>query len=117
MRACGYKTVFLLLSIFLSGCAANHNSRIECRRGLDFSAGLNGIRLGTGTHISVEKSDQVVITLNQDATIISAENLNQETRYENGRPSVEIRKGDLSRPIVVEEQNKNRKDIRVTIER
>jgi hypothetical protein len=91
-------TSFLALSLF--GCSTiTHSSQVVCQKGFDFCIGLTGLKLSIGTNINIDKYDHVVIVINQDSTIINTENLNQEIHYNDGKPVVEIRSGDLERPI------------------
>ncbi len=105
------KNKFLLFTILLtivlfSGCAnhlsaLNNNSSITVDRGL--GAGVEAdpftllpkayLRMGTNARIG--KHDRIVITVNKNSTIITAENLNYEAEYDQGKLIHEIRGKDI----------------------
>lgn len=96
----------LLLILLFNGCAnhlstINNNSNITVDRG--FGAGLEAdpftllpkayLRLGTNARVG--KHDRIVITVNKNSTIITAENLNYEAEYDQGKLIHEIRGSDI----------------------
>ncbi|MBI5307066.1 MAG: hypothetical protein HZB37_01690 [Planctomycetes bacterium] len=99
--------IFLFLTAFLCGCAnhlgaLNNSSSITVERGLGAGVGADPFTLAPrayfnmGTNARIGKHDRIVITVNKDATIITAENLNYEANYdEQGRLVHEIRGKDI----------------------
>jgi len=133
----GYK--FLLVFMLLTGCAnhmssLNNNSSISVDRGLGVGVGADPFTLtprayfNMGTNARIGKHDRIVITVNKNSTVITAENLNYEADYnEQGGLIHEVRgrniqikkpsddctdtittslKGELKGPIEFEQENK-----------
>jgi hypothetical protein len=131
--------VFLLMLGFSSGCAnhmtaLNNNSSITVDRGLGVGVGADPFTLtprayfNMGTNARIGKHDRIVITVNKNSTVITAENLNYEADYnDQGRLIHEVRgrdvqiekpsddckgtittslKGELKGPIEFEQENK-----------
>jgi len=133
----GYK--FLLVFMLLTGCAnhmssLNNNSSISVDRGLGVGVGADPFTLtprayfNMGTNARIGKHDRIVITVNKNSTVITAENLNYEADYnDQGKLIHEVRgrdiqiekpsddgsgtittslKGELKGPIEFEQENK-----------
>ncbi|MFQ5965097.1 MAG: hypothetical protein ACE5KZ_12540 [Candidatus Scalinduaceae bacterium] len=131
-------SVILIFMLFM-GCAnhlssLNNNSSITVDRGL--GVGVEGdpftlvpkAYLKMGTNARIGKHDRVVITVNKNSTIITAENLNYEAEYnDQGKLIHEVRgkniqikkqsddgvettttnlKGELKGPITFQQKNK-----------
>lgn len=94
------------MTLLFNGCAnhlsaLNNNSSITVDRGL--GAGVEAdpytllpkayFRMGTNARIG--KHDRIVITVNRNSTIITAENLNYEAEYDQGKLIHEIRGKDI----------------------
>ncbi len=106
MKNIVYVFAFLLIIVLFNGCAnhlssLNNNSSITVDRGL--GVGVEGdpftlvpkayFRMGTNARIG--KHDRIVITVNKNSTIITAENLNYEAEYDQGRLIHEVRGKDI----------------------
>ena len=133
----GYK--FLLVFMLFTGCAnhlssLNNSSSITVDRGLGVGVGADPFTLtprayfNMGTNARIGKHDRIVITVNKNSTVITAENLNYEADYnDQGKLIHEVRgrdiqiekpsddgsgtittslKGELKGPIEFEQENK-----------
>lgn len=133
----GYGCILML--ILFAGCAnhmssLNNNSSITVDRGLGVGVGADPFTLtprayfNMGTNARIGKHDRVVITVNKNSTVITAENLNYEAEYnDKGKLIHEVRgkdiqiekpsddgsgiittslKGELKGPIEFEQENK-----------
>lgn len=95
--------MFLLIFALLIGCAnhmssLNNNSSITVDRGLGVGVGADSFTLtprayfNMGTNARIGKHDRIVITVNKNSTIITAENLNYEADYnDQGKLIHEVR--------------------------
>lgn len=134
-----YKGTIILLLFTLIGCAShlnslNNNSTITIDRGFGVGVGTDPYNLtpraylNMGTNARIGKHDRIVITVNKNSTIITAENLNYEADYNNeGKLVHEVRgrhvlkeypdesgngtrtthlSGELPGPIKLEQKNK-----------
>lgn len=102
-----FRYVFLLTFPLLAGCAnhlgaLNNNSSITVERGLGIGMGADPFTLAPraylnmGTNATIGKHDRIVITVNKNSTIITAENLNYETDYnDQGKLIHEVRGKDI----------------------
>ena len=109
------KSVFLLIFALLIGCAnhmssLNNNSSITVDRGLGIGVGADSFTLtprayfNMGTNARIGKHDRIVITVNKNSTIITAENLNYEADYnDQGKLIHEVR----GREIQIEDSSEN----------
>ena len=111
------KIRFISFSILLafSGCvnhlnSLNNNSTITVDRGFGVGVGADPYSLtpraylNMGTNARVGKHDRIVITVNKNSTIITAENLNYEAEYNNeGKLVHEVR----GREVVIDEPDKS----------
>lgn len=109
------KLVIALLIVLFTGCAnhlssLNNNSSITVDRGLGVGVGADPFTLAPkayfniGTNARIGKHDRIVITVNKNSTIITAENLNYEADYNNeGKLIHEIH----GRDIQIEESTHN----------
>ena len=107
MKNIFFKPVIFLLFVLLAGCAShlsslNNNSSITVDRGLGVGVGADPFTLlprayfNVGTNARVGKHDRIVITVNKNSTIITAENLNYEADYnDQGKLVHEIRGKDI----------------------
>lgn len=98
-----------------SGCAnhlnaLNNNSTITVDRGFGVGVGADPYSLtpraylNLGTNARVGKHDRIVITVNKNSTIITAENLNYEADYnDEGKLVHEVR----GRDVVIAEPDKS----------
>lgn len=131
--------LFLMILVLLTGCAnhmtaLNNNSSITVERGLGVGVGADPFTLtpkayfNMGTNARIGKHDRIVITVNKNSTVITAENLNYEADYnDQGKLIHEVRgrniqikkssddctgtittslKGELKGPIEFEQENK-----------
>lgn len=131
--------LFLMILVLLTGCAnhlssLNNNSSITVERGVGVGVGADPFTLlpraylNMGTNARIGKHDRIVITVNKNSTVITAENLNYEAEYnDQGRLIHEVRgrdvqiekpsddckgtittslKGALEGPIEFEQENK-----------
>lgn len=97
----------MLIFALFTGCAnhlssLNNNSIITVDRGLGVGVGADPFTLtprayfNMGTNARIGKHDRIVITVNKNSTIITAENLNYEAEYnDNGRLIHEVRGRDV----------------------
>ncbi len=98
--------VSLFVIVLFNGCAnhlsaLNNNSSITVDRGLGVGVGVDSFTLlpkayfRMGTSARIGKHDRIVITVNKNSTIITAENLNYEAEYDQGKLIHEIRGKDI----------------------
>lgn len=139
MKIVFLKRIFLLMFVLAPGCAShmtalNNNSSITVDRGLGVGVGADPFTLtprayfNMGTNARIGKHDRIVITVNKNSTVITAENLNYEAEYnDQGKLIHEVRgrdiqiekpsddgmgtittslKGELKGPIEFEQENK-----------
>lgn len=101
--------VSLFASLLCVGCAnhlnsLNNNSVITVDRGFGVGVGADPYSLtpraylNMGTNARIGKHDRIVITVNKNSTIITAENLNYEADYNNeGKLVHEIRGREITK--------------------
>ncbi|HHT9159775.1 MAG TPA: hypothetical protein ACFYEH_07925 [Candidatus Brocadiaceae bacterium] len=102
-----YRSTIFLLSFAVVGCAnhlrsLNNNSTITIDRGFGVGVGADPHNLtpraylNMGTNARIGKHDRIVITVNKNSTIITAENLNYEADYnKEGNLIHEVRGRDI----------------------
>lgn len=102
-----FRYLFFLLFVIEAGCAnhlssLNNNSSITVDRGLGVGVGADPFTLlpraylNMGTNARIGKHDRIVITVNKNSTIITAENLNYEADYnDQGKLIHEVRGKDI----------------------
>lgn len=115
MRKKLLKLACLLTFSVFTGCAnhlhsLNNNSSITVERGLGAGVGSDPFTLlprayfNMGTNARIGKHDRIVITVNKNSTIITAENLNYEAEYnDEGKLIHEVRGKDIQ----IEEPSNN----------